>query len=404
MPRALAAILAALLLVVSAPARAQEVTGSGSLGAGMFGPQPASTAEVGLDVAGSGYALGLGARARWLAEDGFRGEDWDELSEQAGVVRYATGAWSDGDSAVGGALGELGAVTLGHGSIIGGYSSGLDVDHGHLGAQARAHSGPLAGELVVDDLVAPRIGGARASLTAAEDLAVGLAIAGDRAAPAMDGERAAVAAAALDVELRAATGGDDARGALFADAVGVVGLGAGLHAGAAGDARVAGEVRLGGRAELRAGSRHYLPGWIGPLYEIERREMIDARGAMAPGQLEAARAGGLAGIGAAGALTVDAAGVVSGEVGAALRRGVADVVTARVLAPFRERFQAGLWSAAAVDGGRLDALALAAEARLELPDRLFLRADLARLVREEEGLLRPVWLAQVALGASLGGD
>ena len=130
--------------------------------------------------------------------------------------------------------------------------------------------------------------------------------------------------------------------------------------------------------------------------------MTAADGAMDSGQLEVARAGGLGGIGAAGAVTVDATGVASGAIGVALRRGIADVVTARVLAPFHDRFQAGLWSAAAVGGSRLDALALAAEARLELPDRLFLRADAARLVRDEGGLLRPVWLAQLALGASLG--
>jgi hypothetical protein len=262
--------------------------------------------------------------------------------------------------------------------------------------------GRLAAELVVDDVVAPRIGGARVAAAPDQDMAFGVSIAGDRVAPAMDEGSAAVAAAALDGELRTRTDGDRARGSLAADAVAIAGLGAGLHAGVAGDALVGGRVRLGARAELRAGSRRYVPGWIGPLYEIERRQMTAADGAMDSGQLEVARAGGLAGIGAAGALTVDATGIASGAIGVALRRGIADVVTARVLAPFHDRFQVGLWSAAAVGGSRLDALALAAEARLELPDRLFLRADAARLVRDEGGLLRPVWLAQVALGASLG--
>ena len=403
MARSLAILLAGL--VAPAAAHAQELSASGSLGAGAFGPQPATTAEAGIDIAGAGYALGIGARGRWLAEDGFRGEDWDELSEQARVIRYATAAWSDGEAggtALSAALGELGAVSLGHGSIIDGYSSGLDVDHGHLGAQGRVHSGPVAGELVVDDLVAPRIGGARVAAELAEDALAGVTIAGDRVAPASDGERAAVAAVAVDGELRARTEGDRARGALFADAVGIAGLAAGLHAGASGDAPVGGGVRLGARAELRAGSRHYLPGWVGPLYEIERQRMTAADGAMETGQLEVARAGGLAGIGAAGALSVDAAGIGSGEIAVAARRGVADVVSARVLAPFHDRFQAGLWSAAALTGSRVDALALAAEARLELPNRLFLRADAARLVQGEMGRLRPVWLAQLALGASLG--
>jgi hypothetical protein len=403
-PRVFALLLAGL--VAPGAAHAQEVSASGSLGAGAFGAQPATTAEAGIDIAGAGYALGIGARGRWLAEGGFRGEEWDELSEQVGVIRYATAAWSDGEeggTALSAALGELGAVSLGHGSIVGGYSSGLHVDHGHLGAQGRMQSGPVAGELLVDDLVAPRIGGARVAAEIAEEVTVGATVAGDRVAPAADGERAAVAAFAVDGELGARSEGDAARGALFADAVGIAGLAAGLHAGAAGDALVAGSVRLGARAELRAGSRHYVPGWVGPLYEIERRLMTAADGAMTAGQLEVARAGGLAGIGAAGALTASAAGIASGEIAVAARRGIADVVSARVLAPFHDHFQAGLWSAAALAGSHIDALALAAEARLELPNRLFLRADAARLVRDDDmGLVRPVWLVQLALGASLG--
>lgn len=395
-------LLAAVL--TPAAAHAQEVTGSGSLGAGMFGAQAATTAEVGIDIGGPGYALGLGARGRWLATDGFRGEEWDELSEQARVIRYGTAAWSDGEpdgAAISAALGELGGVSLGHGAIIDGYASGLDVDHGHLGAQARAQSGGLAGELVVDDLVAPRIGGLRVAATALENLVVGASIAGDRSAPAMDGGET-VAAAALDGELETESDGGEARGALRADAVGLAGIGAGLHLGASGDALVTGDLRLGARGELRAGSRHYLPGWVGPLYEIERRQMTAADGTMAPGQLEAARAGGLGGIGAAAALTVDAPGLLSGELGYAARRGVADLITARVMAPFHGDFQAGLWSAAAVGGGDLEALVLALEARVRLPHRLFLRADAARLVRDQGGLLGPIWLAQLALGASLG--
>lgn len=405
MPHALAALLAWCL--APAAARAQAVTGSGSLGAGMFGAQPATTAEVGVDIGGPGYALGLGARGRWLAADGFRSEDWDELSEQARVVRYGTAEWSDGEAggaAASAALGELGAVSLGHRSIIDGYSSGLDVDHGHLGAQGRAQAGRLSGEAVVDDLVAPRIGGVRVAAAMPEEMTFGVSIAGDRVAPHMDGgDSAAVAAAALDGELRATSDRDQVRGALFADAVGIAGLAAGLHLGASGSTLVADQVRLAARAELRAGSRHYVPGWIGPLYEIERRQMNASDGAMEVGQLDAARAGGMAGIGAAGGLTVEAGGVLSGEIGYAARRGIADVVTGRLLAPFHDRFQAGLWTAAAFGGAGLDALALAAEVRVRLSDRGFLRADAARLVRgDEEGGLRPVWMAQLALGASLG--
>jgi hypothetical protein len=390
-----ALVIGALVAAGPGSSRAEELTASGSLGAGHFGPQPAATAEIGLDLAGTGWALGLGARGRWLADGGFRGEEWDELSEQARVIRYGNLEWAGGDAAVSAALGELGLASLGHGSIIDGYSSGLDVDHGHLGAQARARSGRVTGELLVDDLVAPRIAGSRVAVAARDDLLVAASLAGDRVAPLMDGGSDVVAAAGLDGELSA--GGERTRGAIHADLVGIVGLGAGVHLGGSGSTLVTDQIRIGARAELRAGSRHYLPGWVGPLYERDRREMIAADG-MERGQLEAARFGGLAGFGGAGRLTVEAEGVLTGEVGYAARRGVADVATLRLLAPFQSPVQAGVWMAA--EG--TEALALALEVRWRLPNRLFLRGDAARLYQDTSGSLGAIWVAQLALGAVLG--
>ncbi len=117
----------------------------------MFGADPAATIDLGFDVDGHGAALGMGGRLRWLAGDGVRGEDWDELSEWVGIVRYFT--WIthpqlDGadptrppppDELRGAlAIGRLGGVVLGHGSVIDGFTTGLDVDHGQVGAQVRA--------------------------------------------------------------------------------------------------------------------------------------------------------------------------------------------------------------------------------------------------------------------------
>jgi hypothetical protein len=387
------------------PARA---TASGSLGAGTFGDQVASSVELGLDVAGDGYALGVGATARWLAGDGFRHQDWDDASEWAGIVRYALYRWDGGDdgdagdgSAVSAAVGELGGVTLGHGSLMDGFAGGLDADHGRVGAQVSGAAGRVAGELVVDDVVAPRIAGARVAVRAGPSV-LGASLAGDRGAPSAGASETA-GGFAVDAELGAGSPDDDTRGALYADLVRLVGAGAsGAHVGARGQLALSSRLLVGGRAELRAGSDRYLPGWIGPLYERDRRELASADGTIR-GQLDAARAGGLAGLGTAAQLEVEVVDVASAALGYSGRAGLGDLFTARLSAPYRTRVQAALWAAASRRAGATEAMALAAELRVRLSGRLFLRGEAARLYREgESGMMEPVWMAQAALGAVLG--
>ncbi|HUH03995.1 MAG TPA: hypothetical protein VML75_18490, partial [Kofleriaceae bacterium] len=153
---------AAVVLVVSAPAtaRGQDASASGSLGVGMFGSDPATTIDVGLDAAGEGYAIGLGARLRYLAGSGVRTEDWDQASEVARLIRYLQLA-RDGEVQVSVAVGELAGLTLGNGVMVDGYSAGLDVDHGHLGVSSRLRWSRYAAEVFADDVIAPRIVGAR---------------------------------------------------------------------------------------------------------------------------------------------------------------------------------------------------------------------------------------------------
>src|SRR5688500_14863898 len=93
----------AMVAMAGGVARAEEpvVETSASLGAGMFGAQPASTVDVGVGASGATgdttYAVGVGGRARWLAVGGFRDEDWDEASEKARVVRYGLVRWAAPD-------------------------------------------------------------------------------------------------------------------------------------------------------------------------------------------------------------------------------------------------------------------------------------------------------------------
>jgi hypothetical protein len=400
-------------------AAAQGVTASGSVGAGMFGDAPASTVEVGLDLAGRHHAVGLGAEARWLADGGFRGEDWDEASEWARLVRYAILRWpsrgddrdadgahpasrpADREPAFSAALGELGGVTLGHGSLIDGFAGGLDVDHGRVGAQVAAALGRCSAELLVDDVIAPRIAGARVAMRSRRAV-TGVSLAGDRDAPAMGGRETA-GGIALDGELGAASGAGRARGALHADLVHLPAAGAsGLHLGARGALRLTDPLRVGARVELRAGTDTYLPGWIGPLYERDRRELAAADGSMTGGQLDAARAGGVGGASGAGQLDIELAHLATASLGYAGRPGVSDLLTARLAAPHRSAAQAAFWAAAGVRDGGSEAMALAVELRVRLPGRLFVRGEAARLYRLIDGSYRPIWLAQIALGSVLG--
>jgi hypothetical protein len=82
---------------------------------------------------------------------------------------------------------------------------------------------------------------------------------------------------------------------------------------------------------------------------------------------------------------------------------VSDVVTARLAAPYLARVQAALWAASSIAAGGAEAMALSAELRVRLPRRLFARGDLSRLYRDHpDGGLRPLWIAQISVGAVLG--
>jgi hypothetical protein len=84
------------------------------------------------------------------------------------------------------------------------------------------------------------------------------------------------------------------------------------------------------------------------------------------------------------------------------RRGLADVISLRALAPHAWRVQVGAWAAAAVRGRGDVAFAGAGEARVRLSGSLFLGAELSRLVRRERGDLAPLWIASAWLGAVVG--
>jgi hypothetical protein len=207
----------------------------------------------------------------------------------------------------------------------------------------------------------------------------------DAGVPAMDGD-ALLALAALEAELGLAAGAAGRwRAALRSELVAAGARALGLHLGgrlelAAGAARI--DATLG----VHAGTEGYVPGWIGPLYELERGRLLGA-----------SRAGGLAGLGGAAVLAVALDGF--GELMASgwTRPGLGSVGMARLAAPYREGIQVAGWAAAAGD-----LAALAVEVRAELPAGVFATFETARLYRDAGAGLAPMWTALVAFGSSLG--
>lgn len=368
---------------------------SGALGAGSFGGSAATSIELGIDLAGIDYTVGFGGRLRWVAGDGLRTADWDEPSELASVIRYLVHARDLGGTRLSVAVGELGGVELGHGAVVGGYASGLNLDHGHLGAQVRAEGKRFGGELLIDDLIGPRIAAAR-GYGRIGPVDVGLTAAGDLSAPgAMGTELIPILAADATLEAEAPSGRLGAR--VYGDAVWIAGLGAGAHLGLGLDLRPrAGRLQIGLRVEARGASGGYVPGWFGPLYERDRR----IAGPMGS-RLDVARAGGLDGVGGAASGSIEVDGLGALEASYAQRPGLPRLIAGRVLLPERDPVQLGAWAAAEVGAGG-EGRALAAEARVRLPRRLFARLEAARLYRDADGLPAPVTVLSVSVGAVLG--
>lgn len=398
------------------PADAPEPVGvaSGALGAGMFDAQAAVSLDLGIDLAGRHYTMGLGARVRLLFSDGLRTEDWDERSEWATLVRYLSYRRAHDRVQVDLAIGELGGATLGHGVLFDGYSSGLDVDHRHLGAQLRVSDVTIAGEDftgegVIDDLLAPRLFGVRGYWQRGGDtrrLQVGLSSALDVSAPVADGVETAeevLPTVALEGQLEWSQFDQELAGAVYGDAVAIAAMAVGLHLGLRGRARVRERATIGVRGELRLGSGSYIPGWMGPLYEINRR--VQGLGPSAPmsaraSQLDVARAGGLGGLGGLAEVQVSVDDVGSATVYYARRAGLPDQLVARVAVPYFRAVQGAAWLATEVGAGA-ETWVLASEVRARINARFFASAEFAHLYGERADELTAVWSAMATFGATL---
>ncbi len=404
----LSAAALALVAVLGAPASgwAQETSAGGWLGVGAFGPHLATTVDVGVDVADESYAVGIGGRLRYLAGEGLRREDWDDLSELLHIMRYAIYRRSfDDDSGntslrLSAAAGALGGVALGHGAVIDGYATGVDVDHGRVGAQARVDGGLFGFEALVDDLAAPRVVAARSQWRRGDRTLFGFSVIGDLSAPSGPVGDAAGAEsssevlpfAVADAEYRPELPGRRFEASTYVELVSVIGVASGAHAGATGAAAVGGEAaRVTARGELRLGSDGYLAGWIGPLYDLARET-----------RLAEARAGGMAGLGGLAEVGLELPGIGSGSVTYSRRPGAEDLASVRLAVPHLRGAQGALWGAAELGDAPDRLRAMGFELRARLPAEMFVVLEASHLYRRTEVETLPIWIATAAVGGVVG--
>ncbi len=390
--RAMALItLLASLLGAPGATWAQQSSVSGAMGAGVVGAESVAVFDLGLDVVGDSYALGLGGRVRVLGGGGVREEEWDEPSELARVVRYLTYVRDDtAGPRASFVAGELGGARLGEGSIIDGYSSGLDIDHRRLGAQLRVETARWSLDVMADDVVRTRLAGLRGGVHILGGLIVGGSVAADLNAPAMTGSGVLPIASTFIAR-------DWFRGRLttYTEAVVVSTIAAGLHGGARLTVPLARErVTLRARAEVRLGSDRYIPGWIGPLYDLTRY-----------GRLDRAREGGMRGTSGMLEAGIELRELGQLDVSLRQRRGLSDLFSARFAVPYGRSLQA---AASLVfedlDGPDPRRFVVAAELRARLPARMYASFEMTHLYRDAAGSAEPVWLASAAVGGVLGAE
>ncbi len=360
----------------------------------MFGTSPASSIDAGIDIAAPSYALGFGGRLRYLSDDGVRTADWDEASELATLLRYLVFVHAGDTVRATVAAGVLTGATLGHGAVLDGFTTGLNVDHRRLGLEVGAAWRDVELEIVADDVVVPRVIAARASAPIADDARASGGIVADVTAPRSDTTAVlALLTAGAEYALLAADEDESIIG--YTEAIWGVGLGVGLHVGARAELR-RDHSRLSAQLEANLGTGGYVNSWLGPLYELERQHVVTSDGTMGT-LLDVANAGALGGLGATA--RVAAALPRWGELSAAYvqRAGLPSLVVARLGVPVFARVQAAAWLARTDDEA-----VMAAEMRVRLPSRLFGALESARLYRgASDGQSEPIWLLMAAVGAEL---
>jgi hypothetical protein len=255
-----------------------------------------------------------------------RREDWDERSEWFRILRFVeVGHPRKGPLYA--RYGELVANTMGHGTIVDAYYNSIDLDHYQGGLAFRLDLGPFGGEILADNLADPSLLGTRLFArpfrvaTGATGLlgrlTTGISIVSDLFAPTRailddnkvqeisgngtpQATREGTTILGFDVELPLLDS-DELVVMPYLDLNSHVGVGGGTHLGVLNLWEPSPSFRLSIRVEARLLGAGYLPGYVSPLYEVERFRYRNAVPKLAHARSEEAdsfNGGGMAELGA----------------------------------------------------------------------------------------------------------
>ena len=219
-----------------------------------------------------------------------RQRDWSQARDATRLIRRLQfGAASDPFSLH---LGELGATSLGHGTLVDGFFNRITTDHHALGFRLQAHQPRWEVQTFTNDVLSPYLLGAHLrgrppvlydETSSLQRLQVGASLAVDANAPrSLDGDQVTTDAhwpAVQDSQATALLGLELSYPLLrrqrlaltsYADWNHHFDIGRGLHLGLLADLDLSEGVQLSGRLEYRRLSDRYLPDYFDPLYEISR--------------------------------------------------------------------------------------------------------------------------------------
>lgn len=325
-----------------------------------------------------------------------READWDEVADWFRIVRRAEYGRPTEPLHI--EFGPLGPASVGHGTIVHDYYNVVSVDHFHPGTTASLNTTYGGIEMLIDDVTAPRLVATRLFVRPAaffddeswaERIAIGGTFATDIFAPTelattSDGDLVVTDTRSPDVTESTTTAfaGVDAEVTVFdgevcsfvpfVDFNAHLGIGTGFHAGGFLNFEK-GTVTAELRGEYRQTSRRYIPGYFGPLYQVDRfRYSGWGLSLPAPKVRAAASIPARTRRGGAGSLSVDVEGITSVEVSYADHGpGDNEQLRLRAVATPHERVQLGAFYFNQNFGGLSDALSLdgallASEARVDV--------------------------------------
>lgn len=295
---------------VAAELTYDSIAGDGFLGLRLKLDYAFDVAQIFCDEAGEGACrtdlrVGLQAPLRLRvyeaesSESGIvRSEDWDEIGDYLRVLK--TLEYGQKGEALHVHAGELGPISLGHGTLVSDYYNVITTDHYQMGVAGEFNSIFGGAEFLLDNLMDPDVMGARAyiypwAFVDAESflsrIALGFSVAADIQAPAelaSETDAGVVVDDALNpvilrdqstaligVDLEVALVDEEAFSLVpYADFITHTSLGTGFHAGAFLRGKALDSLEVFSKLEYRRVGSRFLPNYIGPVYEIERLQFM----------------------------------------------------------------------------------------------------------------------------------